>query len=371
MWDRLFVQPPSVPVLVAALIVTAAGAYIVALLAGRVLRGVFVAIVGGRDVAATASPVIRRPVRLVRLMIFLLASAALFFPTLEGMGVRPRAGLPLRSLSTWFFASGLRVLLIAMLAYATVRILKLMVTRFEADLAGARGLDAVERAKRIRTLGGLLHKVIVVLVSAVATLMILRELRLDIMPLLTGAGIAGLAVGFGAQTLVKDLISGFFLTFEDQVRVGDVVKVGDRGGLVEEINLRTIVLRDFDGTVHVVPAGSIDVLSNKSKDFSYAVLDLGVAYETDPDHAIDVLKQVGATLRADPAWQPHILADIEVVGVESLSDWNVVIKLRIKTAPLKQWEVARELRKRIKGAFEATGIKIPFPRQEVVLLKDN
>jgi small conductance mechanosensitive channel len=371
MWDRLFVQPPSVPTLLAAIILTVAGAYIVALVAGRVLRGALVAVVGGRDVAATTSPVIRRPVRLVRLMIFLLSAAALFFPLLEAMGVRARAGLPLRSLSNWFFASGLRVLLIALLAYAAVRILALFVTRMEAELAAAKGLDAVERAKRIRTLGGLLHKVIVVLVSGVALLMILRELRLDIMPLLTGAGIAGLAIGFGAQTLVKDLISGFFLTFEDQVRVGDVVSVGGKGGLVEEINLRTIVLRDFDGTVHVVPAGSIDVLSNKSKDFSYAVLDLGVPYETDPDHAIDVLKQVGAALRADPAWQPHILAEMEVVGVESLADWNIVIKLRVKTAPLKQWDVARELRKRIKTAFETAGIRLPYPRQEIVLLRDN
>lgn len=366
MWERLFVQPPSIPVLAAALVVTLIGAYLVAALAGRILRGVLVAIVGGK-VATAASPVIRRPVRLIRLMIFLLTAAALFFPVLEAMGVQSRAGLPLRSLSNWFFASGLRVLLIALLAYASVRALALLVSRVEAHLANAKELDALERAKRIRTLGGLLHKTIVVVVSSVATLMILRELRLDIMPLLTGAGIAGLAIGFGAQTLVKDLISGFFLTFEDQVRVGDVISVGDKGGLVEEINLRTVVLRDFDGTVHIVPAGSIDVLSNKSKDFSYAVLDVAVGYEADPDHVIMVLKEVGGALRSDPAWQPHLLADIEVAGVESLADWSVTVKMRIKTAPLKQWDVARELRKRIKKAFEANGIRIPFPTREIVM----
>jgi small conductance mechanosensitive channel len=369
MLDRLFMQPPPVPVLVAALAVTLIVAYLVSRLAGRVLRGVLVAVVGGNEVAATASPVIRRPVRLVKWTIFIIAAAASYFPVLEAMGARPRAGLPLRSLSTWFFASGLRILLIALLAYSVVRTLHLLVNRFEGDLASARGLDALERAKRIRTLGGLLHKAIVVIVSAVATLMILRELRLDIVPLLTGAGIAGLAIGFGAQTLVKDLISGFFLTFEDQVRVGDVISVGGRGGLVEEINLRTVVLRDFDGTVHVVPAGSIDVLSNKSKDFSYAVLEVGVDYDTDPDRAIGVLRDVGAGLRAHESWQPHILADIEVVGIESLADWSIVLKLRMKTAPLKQWDVARELRKRIKTAFEASGIKIPVPRQEIVLVK--
>lgn len=368
MWDRLFVQPPPIHILVIGVAITIVGAYIVAWLAARIVRGALIAIVGGKGVALPESPAIRRPVRLFRLMIFLLAAAAVLFPVLESLGARPRAGLPLRTLSEWFFASGLRVLLIAMLAYAAVRILDLFVTRFEQDLAAAKGLDAIERAKRIRTLGGLLHKGIVVVVSAVAALMILRELRLDIMPLLTGAGIAGLAIGFGAQTLVKDLISGFFLTFEDQVRVGDVISVGDKGGLVEEINLRTVVLRDYDGTVHVVPAGSIDVLSNKSKDFSYAVLDVGVAYESDPDHVTSVLKDVGAALRTEAAWQPHVLADIEVAGVESLADWSIVIKLRIKTAPLKQWEVARELRKRIKRAFEANGIGIPFPRQDVVVV---
>jgi small conductance mechanosensitive channel len=349
-------------------LITAMGAYIVAWLASRVVRGALIAIVGGKGVAVPSTPIIRRPVRLVRLMIFVIAAAALFFPVLESLGSQPRAGLPLRTLSDWFFASGLRVLFIALLAYAAIRILDVFVARFEQDLSAVRGLDAVERAKRIRTLGGLLHKGIVVVVTAAATLMVLRELRMDIMPLLTGAGIAGLAIGFGAQTLVKDLISGFFLTLEDQIRVGDVVSIGGKGGLVEEINLRTVISRDFDGTVHVVPAGSIDVLSNKSKDFSYAVLDVGVAYHSDPDHVITVLKEVGAALRADAVWQPHILADIEVVGVESLADWSMVIKLRIKTVPLKQWDVSRELRKRIKRAFDAAGIDIPFPRHDVVVV---
>jgi moderate conductance mechanosensitive channel len=369
MWYRLFEAPPAVYVLVAALALTLVGAYLIAFVASRILRGTLVAIVGGPRVATAASPTIRRPVRLIGAMLFVLASAALFFPLAEALGARPRAGLPLRALSDWFFASGLRVLLIAVLAYVTVRILDLLVTRFEDDLRQVQGLDAVERAKRIRTLGGLLHKVVAVAVSAIAVLMILRELRLDIMPLLTGAGIAGLAIGFGAQTLVKDLIAGFFLTFEDQVRVGDVIGVGEVGGLVEEINLRTIVLRGFDGTVHIVPAGSIDVLSNRAKDFAFALLDVAVGYEADADQVIGVLKEVGAGLRADPAWQPHVLADVEVVGIENMADWSVVIRLRIKTAPLQQWNISRELRKRIKKAFETNGIRIPFPRQEVVLLK--
>jgi small conductance mechanosensitive channel len=208
------------------------------------------------------------------------------------------------------------------------------------------------------------------LILAVAVLMILRELGMDIMPLLSAAGIAGVALGFGAQTLVRDLIAGFFLTFEDQLRVGDVVSINEVGGLVEEINLRTVVLRDFDGTVHTVPAGSIERLSNKARGFAYAVINVTVGYEEDPDRVIALLNQVGAVLEHEPAWQPRVLAPIEVVGVDSIAEWQVTITLRIKTAPLKQWEVGRELRKRIRAALLADGITPPVPKQEVALKRE-
>jgi small conductance mechanosensitive channel len=190
---------------------------------------------------------------------------------------------------------------------------------------------------------------------------------MDIVPLLSAAGIAGVALGFGAQTLVRDVIAGFFLTFEDQVRVGDVVSVNGIGGLVEAINLRTVVLRDFDGTVHIVPAGTIQTLSNKSRDFAYAVVDVTVGYEEDPDRVMALLREVGAELQADPAWQPHVGAPVEVVGVESIAQWEVTIKLRMKTAPLKQWDVGRELRKRIRRTLEANAIKPPVPKQELTI----
>ena len=169
--------------------------------------------------------------------------------------------------------------------------------------------------------------------------MMLHELRVDITPILTSAGILGLAVGFGAQTLVKDLIAGFFLTFENQVRVGDVATINGTGGLVEAINLRTIVLRDITGAVHVFPNGSIERLSNLTKDFSYYVIDVGVAYSDDPDDVADVLRNIGRELQADPQLGPNILEPLEVLGVDAFEESQVTLKIRIKTLPLKQWEV--------------------------------
>jgi small conductance mechanosensitive channel len=191
--------------------------------------------------------------------------------------------------------------------------------------------------------------------------MILRELHVDIAPVLAGAGIVGLAVGFGAQTLVRDIISGFFLILEDAVRVGDSAVVNGVGGLVEELNLRTIVLRDGEGTVHVFPNGAITTLANRSKDYSYYVIDLGVSYREDPDHIMDVLKKIGAELQEDPAYAPFILEPIEVLGVDAFGDWGLTLKMRIKTVPLKQWDVGREMRRRITKTLGDLGIEMPYP----------
>jgi small conductance mechanosensitive channel len=186
---------------------------------------------------------------------------------------------------------------------------------------------------------------------------------------LTGAGIVGLAVGFGAQTLVKDVISGFFLILEDQVRVGDVAIVNGTGGAVEQINLRTIVLRDLEGTVHVIPNGEIKTLANRSKDFSYYVLDVGVDYDDDVDQAVAVVKEAAAELQADPAFAPHILEPLEVLGVDDFTSNGVALRFRIKTVPLSQWNVGRELRRRVKKAFDRHGLRIPIPQVEVTMRK--
>lgn len=370
MWQRIFASPPPLHVLVLGSIITGVAAYVVSLVAARLLRSLLVWVVGGKQVAVSSSPAIRRPVRFIGGIVFLVTAAALFFPVIEALGYKARTGLPLHALSDWFFKSGLRALFIAVLAYVAIRTMALLVRRFEEDVAGVQGADLLERAKRARTLGNVLNKAMTALILAVALLMILRELGMDIVPLLSAAGIAGVALGFGAQTLVRDVIAGFFLTFEDQLRVGDVVSINNIGGLVEEINLRTIVLRDFDGTVHTVPAGSIERLSNKSREFAYAVINVVVGYDVDPDRVIALLNEVGAALQQDPAWQPRILAPIEVVGVDSIADWQVTITLRMKTAPLKQWEVGRELRKRIRAAFLANDITPPVPKQEVMLKRE-
>jgi moderate conductance mechanosensitive channel len=264
-----------------------------------------------------------------------------------------------RSLSVWFLGSGLRIIVIAVITYVMLRIIAAASRRLEAAIGREEAPDMIERLKRARTLSRLVHRALTVIVMVIALLMVLRELQIDITPILTSAGILGLAVGFGAQTLVKDLIAGFFLTFENQVRVGDVATINGTGGLVEAINLRTIVLRDITGAVHVFPNGSIERLSNLTKDFSYYVIDVGVTHGEDPDEVSEVLRQIGAELKADPRFGPNILEPIEILGVDAFEESQVIIKTRIKTLPLKQWEVGRELRRRIKKTFDARGIPIP------------
>jgi small conductance mechanosensitive channel len=348
--------------LLPALLVAWLGARLVRRLARRTMH----AIVG--DTIAQSSPLVRGPVRLVTAAAFVLALGLVIVPFLEIAGLEPRSGLRLQALTTWGLASGLRVLLFAALAYALVRAVALLVARFEHEINQGTTLDALERAKRARTLGSLIRNVASALIVGVASLMILRELGADIGPVLAGAGILGLAVGFGAQTLVRDIISGFFLILEDQVRVGDVAAVNGQGGLVEAINLRTIVLRAYDGTVHTFPNGGITTMANLSKEFSFYVIDVGVPYAEDPDRVIAVLQDVGAALQQDDRFGPQILAPLEVVGVDSFADSAVMVKMRIKTMPLKQWDVGRELRKRVLKAFAEHGIDIPFPQRVVTMV---
>jgi small conductance mechanosensitive channel len=340
---------------VASLLLAWAAGRTVRRMAARALR----AMLG--DTLAPSSPAVRGPLRLLGATTFLLVLALFIVPILEVAGLRPRGGVRLHSLAVWVFSSGLRVLLITILAYALVRTVTLLVRRFEYQLNLGRELDALERAKRARTLGTVIRNVSTALIVGIAGLMILRELGADIAPVLTGAGIVGLAVGFGAQTLVRDIISGFFLILEDQVRVGDQAAINGVTGLVETINLRTIVLRDVEGTVHVFPNGAITTLANRSKEYSYYVIDLRLAYDEDVDRVTDVLRTVGEQLQADDQWGSLILEPIEIMGVDAFAEWGMQLKLRIKTVPLRQWDVGRELRRRILRAFEQHQIDIPPP----------
>ncbi len=339
--------------------------WIAATLVARLARLLLVRAGRGAAGQSFSAPIVRAPIRVIRLTVFLLVGFTLIVPALELAGAQIEPGVHVGTLAAWLLRSGLRVGLIALLAYAATRLISVSIDRMEQDLATGEDLAASERAKRARTVGQLLRKIINTTVVVLALLMSLHELDVDILPILTGAGIAGLAVGFGAQTLVRDIISGFFLIFENQVRVGDVVTIGTVSGLVEAINLRTIVLRDLAGTVHVIPNGTIDRLSNQTKDFSYYVIDLGVAYKEDTDRVVRVLQQVAEDLRADAAYKASILGSLEVLGVDQFGESQVTIKLRIKTTPLQQWDVGREFRRRIKKAFEAQGIEFPSPQRTV------
>ncbi len=250
-------------------------------------------------------------------------------------------------------------------AYVLLRIINLAVVQMEHLVEDKDAATVSEAAKRAKTLGKIINNAALVLVIGVAIMMILGELGMNIMPIITGAGIAGLAVGFGAQNLVRDIISGFFLILEDQVRVGDVAKINGTGGLVEAINLRTTVLRDLEGVVHIFPNGEIKQVANMTKEFSYYVINVGVAYKENIDGVIEVLKSVGEEIAQDPNFGPFILDPLEILGVDDFGDSQVTVKIRIKTAPLKQWVVGRELRRRIKNTFDRRGIEIPFPHLSI------
>ena len=338
-------------------------ALVVAQLGARIARLGFLAVSGEMESAGFRDAITRRPIRITRTVLFVSVLALATRPILQMLGIELAYGLSLERTTTWLVGEGLRILLIAALAYFATRVASLGIDHFEAVVAdrGSANRDKLDFANRLHTIGGLVKNAVNILVIGAATLMILEEFGVNITPLLTAAGIGGLAVGFGAQNLVRDVISGFFLILEDQIHVGDVVKIDDTSGLVESVKLRTVVLRDLSGTVHIIPNGSITTLSNMSKDFSYSVMDVGVAYKEDTDSVVDVLRDVGADIQSDDDFGEHILDELEVLGVDDFADSAVTIKIRIKTRPLKQWMVGRELRRRIKKAFDSEGIEIPFP----------
>ena len=259
--------------------------------------------------------------------------------------------------------TGLRILLIAVAAWIAIAVLQRMIRGFRMRLA-SRMADR-EQIKRAETLGRVARYLVAVVVSLIAVMLILAELGVSVAPILGAAGVVGLAVGFGAQSLVKDYFTGFFLLLENQVRQGDVVNVGGHGGLVEEVTLRYVQLRDYDGNVHFVPNSEITTVVNMSRGFAQAVIDAGVAYREDVDEVMAVMKEVGAEMRADPAFSVRILDDLEMAGVEKWDDSAVVIRCRFKVAPLEQWGVKREFLRRLKKAFDVRGIEIPFPHMTI------
>jgi small-conductance mechanosensitive channel len=267
----------------------------------------------------------------------------------------------------WLATGGLRILMIFFLAWIVSRIAKRVIPRALSSImrGQASTVDRDEVMKRSETLSSVFVGVAVSLIYVSALFMVLTELSVPIGPVLGGFGIAGIAVGFGAQYLVRDLIAGIFIIAENQYRTGDVVTIAGISGLVESINLRRTVLRDLDGQVHVIPNGEITVASNKTKYWSRVNLDIGVAYKEDVDRVVEVLNDIGDEIAADPYYGLMLITPPQVLRLNSLDDSSVTFKMLGDCKPMKQWEITGELRKRIKTRFDAEGIEIPFPHQTV------
>lgn len=266
---------------------------------------------------------------------------------------------------------GLRVIVIVVAAWITIYVLQRLIRMFRERLA-SRMADP-ESVKRAATLGRVFRYLVAVVVSLIAGMLVLGEIGISVAPILGAAGVVGLAVGFGAQSLVKDYFAGFFILLEDQIRHGDVVEIAGKSGFVEEITLRYVRLRDYDGNVHYIANGLISTVTNMSRGFAQSVIDVGIAYREDVDEAFDVMRQVASAMRADPAFGPRILADLEIAGVERWADSAVILRCRFKVAPLEQWGVRREFLRRLKRAFDERGVEIPFPHLTVYpgALKDG
>jgi small conductance mechanosensitive channel len=342
----------------------------IALIAGGIVRRL-VASVEGHTHTHITDPFRKAPVRLVRMGTFVVSMLALTFPALTFVGVGVPAELQGERLGQWVAQTALRIGVIVVAALVSSRLVAAIMTRAQREMASGAGPIDGERHKRAETIGRTFKVFLSSIIWAAALLMILRVLDVDITPVLTGAGILGLAVGFGAQTLVKDVIAGIFVILEDQVRVGDVAMVNGIGGSVEQINLRTLVLRDLDGTVHIIPNGEIRTLANQTKDFSYYVINLGIDYADDVDAAMAVVTETAEALRQDPAFAAHILAPVEMFGVDDFGASAVTLQFRIKTLPLSQWLVGRELRRRLKKAFDQHQLRIPMQQVEVTLRKGS
>jgi len=273
-----------------------------------------------------------------------------------------------RTATAWAMSSGLRILLIVVLTLIVLKTVRMISSRLFAAL---RKKEDREGQKRASTLSSITRSVLSIAILIIAGMMVLGELGVQIGPVLAAVGVIGLAVGFGAQKLVEDVISGFFIILEDQIRVGDVVLIADRRGLVEKVNLKMVILRDLDGNVHYVRNGRIDVVTNMTKDYSRYVFDIGVAYREDVDEVIEVVKRIDEEMRKDPDFKGDILEPIDILGLDKFSDSSIIVKARTKTKPLRQWAVGREFNRRLKKRFDELDIEIPFPHTTLYIGADK
>jgi len=269
----------------------------------------------------------------------------------------------------WLISELPGLLIVSIIVFIAFKIVRFSFKKLKRTLINRADkntkVDTNEAVKRINTLTSIIHGLIKIILWSIFIMMILQKLGVNIAPILASAGIIGLAVGFGAQELVRDFISGFFIILENQIRTDDVAIINGTGGLVEKIELRTTTLRDFSGVVHIFQNGKISNISNMTKDWSAMVFDIGVAYKENPQMVMDLMKQVGDELQNDSEFKDNIIAPIEIFGLDKFADSAIIIKARLKTKPIQQWAVGREYRKRLKYAFDQHNIEIPFPHTTV------
>lgn len=258
------------------------------------------------------------------------------------------------------YQAALHIVIVLLLAWLLLKLSSKGIRMLKAYLIEQASGDK-EEVKRIDTLGRVFRYIVSVVIILVAGMLVMSELGISIAPILATAGVLGVAVGFGAQSLVKDYFTGFFLLLENQVRQGDVVEAGGKAGLVEEVTLRYIKMRDYDGNVHFIPNGIVTTVTNMSREFAYSVIDIGVAYREDVEQVMAIMHDVGKQLREDEIFASKILDDLEMAGVDRWADSSVVIRCRFKVQPLEQWGVRREFLQRLKREFDRYGVEIPFP----------
>jgi len=276
----------------------------------------------------------------------------------------------LKFLLTWFRETGLGILLIIAGTFILIRIVNYLSDKIFSAVREQKKNDK-EFSKRSDTLNSIFRNLWSIIIFTIAVIIILSELGVDIGPILATAGVLGLAIGFGAQSLVKDLISGFFILMEDQYRVGDVIQIGDKAGIVEKMTLKQTILRDLAGNVHFISNGDIDVVTNMTKGYSRYVFEIGVAYREDVDEVMKIMKQVDEDLRADLEYKDDIIEPLEIFGLDKFADSAIIIKARITTEPIKQWRIGREYNRRLKKAFDENDIEIPFPHLTLYMGKDK
>ncbi|HMT80109.1 MAG TPA: mechanosensitive ion channel family protein [Azonexus sp.] len=258
----------------------------------------------------------------------------------------------------------MRIALIIALAAGAQSLITKLLPRLREAIASQQ--ESLEGMQRVRTLSRVVRYALTVAVSVITVLLILGEFGISVAPLLGAAGVAGIAIGFGAQSLVKDYFTGFFLLLENQIRLGDVIETGGKTGVVEELTLRYLRLRDYAGNVHYVPNGQITIVTNMSLGHAYAVIDLGVGYGEDVDRVIAEMRTIGEELRHDQDYAPQILDALEIAGVEQWADSSIIIRCRFRVTPNSQWGVRREYLRRAKQRFDREGIEIPFPHVKLV-----